>query len=141
MVIGVLNLPIIYFSLSWWNTLHQGAGASLTGFARMARTMLGGMLVMALAFWTYANAVILARVRCLHAGARRAPFGVLRRKRHEPGTYLLAGVCVWSSLGHLLRAHGGRSTQAAPAHPGCATHIASGGPATPATGSNSHNDW
>jgi heme exporter protein C len=63
-VVGVLNLPIIYFSLSWWNTLHQGAGASLAG-SPMARTMFGGMLVMAMAFWTYANAVILARVRCL----------------------------------------------------------------------------
>jgi heme exporter protein C len=71
-VIGVLNLPIIYFSLSWWNTLHQGAGASLAG-SQMARTMFSGMLVMALAFWTYANAVILARVRCLllERGLRR----------------------------------------------------------------------
>jgi heme exporter protein C len=63
-VIGVLNLPIIYFSLSWWNTLHQGAEASLAG-SPIARTMFGGMLVMALAFLTYANAVTLARVRCL----------------------------------------------------------------------------
>jgi heme exporter protein C len=63
-VIGMLNLPIIYFSLSWWNTLHQGAGVSLAG-SPVTRTMFGGMLVMALAFWTYANAVILARVRCL----------------------------------------------------------------------------
>jgi heme exporter protein C len=77
-VIGVLNLPIIYFSLSWWNTLHQGAGASLTGLPK-ARTMFGGMLVMALAFWTYANAVILARVRCLllereGSGAKERPY-------------------------------------------------------------------
>jgi len=65
-LIGMLNLPIIYLSLSWWNpSPHQGVAASLTGSPKMASSMLGAMLVMAAAFWMYANAVVLTRVRCL----------------------------------------------------------------------------
>ena len=35
-LVGVVNLPIIYFSVRWWNTLHQGASVSLTGAPTMA---------------------------------------------------------------------------------------------------------
>ena len=62
---GVVNVPIIYFSVQWWNTLHQGASVSLTAAPTMAHTMLAGMLLMALACWAYSIAVALARVRCL----------------------------------------------------------------------------
>jgi heme exporter protein C len=65
LLVGVINIPIIYFSVQWWNTLHQGASVSLTAAPTMARTMLWGMLIMALAFWTYSIAVSLARVRCI----------------------------------------------------------------------------
>ena len=64
-VVGVVNIPIIYYSVQWWNTLHQGASVSLTAAPRMAATMLTGMLVMALAFWMYSIAVTLVRVRCI----------------------------------------------------------------------------
>jgi heme exporter protein C len=62
---GVVNIPIIYFSVQWWNTLHQGASVSLTAAPAMAHTMLAGMLLMAGACWAYSAAVALARVRCL----------------------------------------------------------------------------
>jgi heme exporter protein C len=62
-LVGVVNVPIIYFSVRWWNTLHQGASVSMTQSPSMARTMLWAMLVMALAFWMYSIAVALARVR------------------------------------------------------------------------------
>ncbi len=62
-LVGVVNVPIIYFSVTWWNTLHQGASVSLTKSPSMATTMLWGMLIMALAFWTYTIAVALMRVR------------------------------------------------------------------------------
>jgi heme exporter protein C len=65
LLVGVVNIPIIYFSVKWWNTLHQGASVSLTGAPTMARTMLWGMLIMTFAFWMYAIAVTLARVRCI----------------------------------------------------------------------------
>jgi len=64
-LVGVINVPIIYLSVKWWNTLHQGATVSLTKSPSMASAMLAGMLVMALAFWMYAIAVILMRVRSI----------------------------------------------------------------------------
>ena len=62
-LVGVVNVPIIYFSVQWWNTLHQGASVSLTRAPSMAATMLLGMLLMALAAWMYSIAVALARLR------------------------------------------------------------------------------
>jgi len=64
-LVGAINVPIIYFSVQWWNTLHQGASVSLTKAPSMAATMLLGMLVMSLGFWMYSIAVALARVRCV----------------------------------------------------------------------------
>jgi heme exporter protein C len=64
-IVGVVNVPIIYFSVKWWNTLHQGASVSLKSAPTMAATMFAGMMLMALAFWMYAIAVTLVRVRCI----------------------------------------------------------------------------
>ena len=64
-IVGVVNVPIIYFSVKWWNTLHQGASISLDKAPSMAPPMLIGMLVMALAFWMYCIAVALARTRTI----------------------------------------------------------------------------
>ena len=64
-LIGAINVPIIYFSVRWWNTLHQGASVSLTAAPKMAETMLLAMLVMAFAFWAYAIAMALHRVRSI----------------------------------------------------------------------------
>lgn len=69
---GVINLPIIYFSVQWWNTLHQGASVSLTKAPSMATVMLTGMLLMVMACWMYAVAASLARVRSI----------ILERERH-----------------------------------------------------------
>ena len=64
-IVGSINVPIIYFSVKWWNTLHQGASVSLTKSPSMAKTMLLAMLIMTLAFWAYAIAVSLLRLRCI----------------------------------------------------------------------------
>ncbi|MGA8048756.1 MAG: heme ABC transporter permease CcmC [Burkholderiales bacterium] len=64
-IVGVINVPIIYFSVKWWNTLHQGASVSLTRAPSMAMTMLTGMLLMALAAWMYSIAAALWRVRSI----------------------------------------------------------------------------
>ena len=71
-LVGVVNVPIIYFSVKWWNTLHQGASVSMTKSPSMAAPMLWGMLIMVLAFWMYTIAVALARVRNI----------ILERERH-----------------------------------------------------------
>jgi len=72
LLVGVVNIPIIYFSVRWWNTLHQGASVSLTASPKMASTMLTGMLLMSLAAWMYAIAAALHRVRSI----------ILQRERH-----------------------------------------------------------
>ncbi len=64
-LVGVVNIPIIYFSVQWWNTLHQGSSVSLTRSPSMAATMLLGMLLMALAFWMYSIGAALHRVRSI----------------------------------------------------------------------------
>jgi heme exporter protein C len=63
-LVGVVNVPIIYFSVQWWNTLHQGASVR-PGGSSMAGIMLAGMLVMVFAFWMYSIAAILTRVRAI----------------------------------------------------------------------------
>jgi heme exporter protein C len=62
-IVGVINVPIIYFSVKWWNTLHQGASVRPVQGSTMAEIMLQAMFIMALAFWAYCFAVVLARVR------------------------------------------------------------------------------
>ncbi len=62
-LVGSVNVPIIYFSVKWWNTLHQGATVSMTAAPKMAQTMLIAMLLMTLAFWAYAFAVVFMRTR------------------------------------------------------------------------------
>ena len=64
-IVGSINVPIIYFSVIWWNTLHQGASVSLTKGSSMANTMLLAMMIMTFAFWAYAIAVSLVRLRCI----------------------------------------------------------------------------
>jgi len=64
-LVGVVNVPIIYFSVKWWNTLHQGASVSMTAAPKMAQTMLVTMLIMAFAAWFYTIAVALHRVRSI----------------------------------------------------------------------------
>jgi heme exporter protein C len=64
-LVGAVNVPIIYFSVRWWNTLHQGSSISLTAAPKMAMTMLVGILIMTAAAWCYTIAVTLARVQAI----------------------------------------------------------------------------
>ena len=64
-LVGVVNVPIIYFSVKWWNTLHQGASVSLKSAPSMAMIMFVGMILMAFSFWMYTIAVTLVRVRSI----------------------------------------------------------------------------
>ena len=82
-IVGVVNVPIIYFSVQWWNTLHQGASVSLTRAPSMAAIMLQGMLIMALAFWAYCFAVVFARVRTIILERER---GAAWTRAHLPQT-------------------------------------------------------
>ena len=70
-VVGVVNVPIIYFSVSWWNTLHQGSSITFSSSPTMTWTMFSALILMSLACWAYAIAVSL----------RRAQSVILERKR------------------------------------------------------------
>ncbi len=66
-LVGVVNIPIIYFSVKWWNTLHQGSSISLTAAPTMATIMLAAMLVMTFAVWSYCIGIVLWRVQAIIA--------------------------------------------------------------------------
>ncbi len=68
---GVVNIPIIYFSVHWWNTLHQGSSVSLTKAPAMAAIMLTGMLIMSFAAWFYSIAASLSRLRTIMVDRER----------------------------------------------------------------------
>jgi heme exporter protein C len=80
-LVGVVNVPIIYFSVQWWNTLHQGASVKATG-TTMAASMFSGMMVMVFAFWMYAIVLVLMRVRAV----------ILERERRAAWVQDLAAV-------------------------------------------------
>jgi len=65
LLVGVVNIPIIYYSVKWWNTLHQGASVSVTEGSSMGAIMLQTMLIMTFAFWAYSIAVAMYRVRVI----------------------------------------------------------------------------
>jgi len=81
-LVGVVNVPIIYFSVKWWNTLHQGASVSINKSPSMAHTMLWGMLLVALCFWMYSIAIAMMRVRTI----------ILERESHSDWVRTLEGV-------------------------------------------------
>ena len=80
-LVGVINVPIIYFSVKWWNTLHQGSTVSLTAAPKMAAIMLIAMAILAFAAWFYAIAVTLLRVQAI----------ILEREKHAGWAGQLAG--------------------------------------------------
>jgi heme exporter protein C len=71
-IVGAINIPIIYFSVQWWNTLHQGSSVSMKSAPSMAAIMFAGMILMAFSFWMYSIAACLSRVRSV----------ILERERH-----------------------------------------------------------
>jgi heme exporter protein C len=64
-LVGAVNIPIIYFSVVWWNTLHQGASISMTAAPKMAQTMLVALALATVACWAQAIAAALTRARAL----------------------------------------------------------------------------
>jgi heme exporter protein C len=60
-VLAALNMPIIYFSVSWWNSVHDGGAAGFGGSGALA----AGSVAMTFAFWMCASAAVLSRTRHL----------------------------------------------------------------------------
>src|SRR5271169_295373 len=83
-LVGAINLPIIKFSVDWWNTLHQPASVIRIGGPRIDISMLAPLLIMALGFTLLFTVLLMLRMRTalnqrkamalrLNAGAANAP--------------------------------------------------------------------
>jgi heme exporter protein C len=81
-LVGAVNVPIIYFSVQWWNTLHQGATLRLGRNSSIAPVMLAALLIMIAACWMYSITVTLMRVRSI----------ILERERQAPWVAEMLGV-------------------------------------------------
>src|SRR6266496_1436728 len=74
-LVGLVNIPIIYFSVKWWNTLHQGATIRIANKPTMAPPMLAAMLILLAACWMYSITVVLMRLRyIIREREREAPW-------------------------------------------------------------------
>ena len=62
-IVGVVNIPIIHYSVVWWNTLHQGATVAKFDKPSIDISMLIPLLLMAVAFKLFYAAVALVRAR------------------------------------------------------------------------------
>jgi heme exporter protein C len=62
-MVGVVNLPIIHFSVDWWNTLHQPNSIFRMGGPTIDKSMLGPLFVTTLVYHLYFVAVLLLRMR------------------------------------------------------------------------------
>ncbi|TAK55511.1 MAG: heme ABC transporter permease [Gammaproteobacteria bacterium] len=71
-LVGIVNLPIIHYSVYWWNTLHQGSTITKLGRPSITLDMLWPLLVMLVGFTLFFGAVLTRRVQA----------EVLRRERN-----------------------------------------------------------
>jgi heme exporter protein C len=62
-LIGLVNLPIIHYSVTWWNTLHQGASVLSPKGSGLAPVFLWPLLIMGLAYMALFGALWLVRIR------------------------------------------------------------------------------
>ncbi len=62
-IVGVVNIPIIHYSVEWWNTLHQGPTVTKFGAPSIDLRMLIPLLIMAVAFKLFYLLVVLMRAR------------------------------------------------------------------------------
>lgn len=62
-LVGAVDIPIIHYSVSWWNTLHQGPTLTRLGKPAMASSMLFPLLIMIVAFGCYFVSMMLLRAR------------------------------------------------------------------------------
>jgi heme exporter protein C len=76
-IVGVINLPIIKFSVDWWNTLHQKASVFVMGGPTIAASMLWPLLVIATGFMFLFAVMLMLRMRAalLRAKVRALRFG------------------------------------------------------------------
>ena len=62
-IVGAVNVPIVHYSVVWWNSLHQGSTLSLSATDNIATAMLIPLLLSILGFTLYFAAILLVRLR------------------------------------------------------------------------------
>jgi heme exporter protein C len=62
-LVGVINIPIVHYSVLWWNTLHQGETIKLVGESKMDRSMIAPLIAMTFGTKFWFGASLLARTR------------------------------------------------------------------------------
>lgn len=76
-LVGVINLPIIHYSVEWWNSLHQGSSLFAKGGPAMPAVFLAPLLLMSLAYMSAFGSLWLVRIRG-EVWRRRAESAALR---------------------------------------------------------------
>ncbi|MDO8379185.1 MAG: heme ABC transporter permease CcmC [Pseudomonadota bacterium] len=79
-LVGVVNLPIVHWSVNWWNTLHQGASVFRKGGPTMTVEYLYPLLLLGLAYMAAFGSLWLVRIRG-EVWRRRAEAAALRAAR------------------------------------------------------------
>ena len=64
-IVGLVNIPIIKYSVEWWNTLHQTSSITFTERPAMPASMYMPLLINVLGFYCFLATVMLARMRTL----------------------------------------------------------------------------
>lgn len=75
LIVGVVNIPIIHYSVEWWNTLHQPASIMKLDTPSVHPSMLYPLLLMAVAFKLFYGAALLLAMQC----------ELLQRERRQGG--------------------------------------------------------
>jgi heme exporter protein C len=68
-LVGLVNIPIVHYSVTWWNTLHQGSTISLTGGSKLDSSMLWPLIATTLATKAWFVGSLLQRTRVLNLEA------------------------------------------------------------------------
>ena len=79
-LVGLVNLPVVHYSVTWWNTLHQGSTVFAKGGPKMSAVFLTPLLLMGLCYMAAFGALWLTRIRG-EVWRRRAEVAALRAAR------------------------------------------------------------
>ena len=79
-LVGVVNLPVVHWSVNWWNSLHQGASVFRKGGPTMTVDYLYPLLLLGLAYMAAFGSLWLVRIRA-EVWRRRAEAAALRAAR------------------------------------------------------------
>lgn len=101
-LVGVVNIPIIKYSVEWWNTLHQGATISKLSSPTIEATMLAALLLMMAAMFLLFVSTMMGRARCrvLHQEARSAWVAQLPDERRSRLPLVLPAVALAGAALH-----------------------------------------